>query len=245
MGSNEAWHQRVLRIAITVSLVGHFTVLGTQLLLLKWQGRHLPRRAKLIYHREPVKSTSAWTREEPIQAQTRLKALARALPISGGGTMPGSITVGVARAHGVLGAAEPGRSWGAISETGSEPAEGWEGRWAAAVDLTNLTAAAQGNPLLYTYFGAIREQIQHTANGRDWASQAPVTSGVVYVGFVLERAGGIQSAAIITERSAGSPQLQDTALRIVQASGPFPPFPPSFPETTKTIIIPIEFSPTS
>lgn len=114
--------------------------------------------------------------------------------------------------------------------------------WASAVDLTNLATAAQGDALLYTFYSAIREQIQRIANGRAWLPEGAALSGTVYVGFIIDRTGTIQSTAVIANRSANSTVLQRAALDIVQASAPLPAFPPSFKESSKAIVVPIEFA---
>ena len=111
---------------------------------------------------------------------------------------------------------------------------------APVVDLTNLVDAAQGNPVLLSYFGAIREQIQRTANRNAWLS-GEAKGGLVYVSFVLSANGQVQSASVVSNRSAQAPQLQEVALRIIKASSPFPPFPPSIGEPAKTIVVPLEF----
>ena len=67
-------------------------------------------------------------------------------------------------------------------------------------------------------------------------------AGAVYVGFVLDRTGGLSSAGIVEERSVDSDLLKRAALRIVKSSGPFVAFPPSFKEATMAIVVPIEFS---
>ena len=110
--------------------------------------------------------------------------------------------------------------------------------------MTNITLAAQGNPVLLSYFGAIREQIQRIANEGTWVSGVGQPGGgVVYIGFVIGRTGAIQSASVIVDRSVPLPPLQAAALRIVQLSGPFPPFPPSIAsaEDAIALTIPIEF----
>ena len=109
------------------------------------------------------------------------------------------------------------------------------------VDLTNLAEAAQGNPVLLSYFSVIREQIQQTANKRTWMTGQERVEGIVYLSFVLSPKGRIQSAAVVPERSVSSSALQGVALNIIKAAGPFPPFPPSMDEPSKTVVVPLEF----
>lgn len=111
---------------------------------------------------------------------------------------------------------------------------------AAVVDLTNLVEAAEGNPVLLSYFTAIREQIQLAANNQTWMT-GQGQSGMVFVSFVLTSKGQLQSATVVGDRSAPSQRLRNIALEIVTSAEPFPPFPPSMPDARKTIIVPLEF----
>lgn len=110
----------------------------------------------------------------------------------------------------------------------------------AVVDLTNLAEAAGGNPVLLTYFSAVREQIQQAANRRPWVSDDS-QQGLVYVSFVLFADGSVERLGVLGERSATSIALRDIALRIVRAAAPFPSFPPSMVEATKTVVVPLQF----
>jgi outer membrane biosynthesis protein TonB len=110
----------------------------------------------------------------------------------------------------------------------------------SAVDLTNLAEAAQGDPILLSYFSAIREQIQRTANHREWMT-GDAREGLIYITFILTSAGGLQEISVVADRSTPSPDLREIALHIVKAAAPFPAFPPSIDEATKTIIVPLEF----
>ena len=108
------------------------------------------------------------------------------------------------------------------------------------VDLTNLADAARGNPVLLSYFSAIREQIQQTANRREWL-MGEAEQGLIYIAFLLTSNGAVKGVDIVSDRSAPSPALRDIALRIVKTAAPFPPFPPSMPEPNKTVVVPLEF----
>lgn len=110
----------------------------------------------------------------------------------------------------------------------------------SVVDLTNLVEAAQGNPILLSYFGAIREQIQTVANRQTWTT-GEGKGGVIYTSFVLLASGQIYSVSVAGSRSAPSQTLRNIALRIVQSAAPFPAFPPSMKERMKTVIVPLEF----
>jgi TonB family protein len=110
----------------------------------------------------------------------------------------------------------------------------------SVVDLTNLADAARGNPVLLSYFTAIREQIQQTANNREWLT-GEAKPGLVFISFLLTSSGAVRGLDVVSDRSAPSPALRDIALRIVKTAAPFPPFPPSIPEPSKTVVVPIEF----
>ena len=110
----------------------------------------------------------------------------------------------------------------------------------SVVDLTNLVDAARGDPVLLSYFSAIREQIQQTANHRPWLS-GESAEGLVYISFVLNTNGAVERLAVVSDRSAPSSALRDIALNIVKTTAPFPPFPPSMTESQKTIVVPLEF----
>ncbi|MBI4341803.1 MAG: TonB family protein [Candidatus Omnitrophica bacterium] len=110
----------------------------------------------------------------------------------------------------------------------------------AMVDLTNLIDAAGGDPVLLSYFSAIREQIQRTANHQAWVHEQ-FDEGLIFVTFVLSASGAVQGVQVAADRSVPSAVLRDVAVRIVKAAAPFPPFPPSIAEANKTIIVPLEF----
>lgn len=108
------------------------------------------------------------------------------------------------------------------------------------IDLTNLTEASQGDPVLLSYFSAIREQIQRAADRRGWVTE-DVSRGLVTISFILGANGAIREVAVVAERSSTSATLQEIARRIVESAAPFPPFPPSIGEGRKTIVVPLEF----
>lgn len=108
------------------------------------------------------------------------------------------------------------------------------------VDLTNLAEAARGDPVLLSYFSAIRERIQETANRNPWLTGED-REGLVYVSFVLSANGTLENVSVVADRSVPLDALQNVALRIVKTAAPFPPFPPSITEPRKTIVVPLEF----
>lgn len=110
----------------------------------------------------------------------------------------------------------------------------------SVVDLTNLIEAARGDPIRLSYFSAIREQIQATANRRVWLTGA-ADSGLVYVSFLLTSSGVVKGVEVVSDRSASSHTLREVALQIVTHAAPFPPFPPSMVESSKTVVVPLDF----
>ena len=232
-------------LALAISFVGHIIVLGAQLLFGGWirlPASLIP--VKLVYEQQTAHDENRWMEEELHRAQSRLKELPppSSLSLQGGGAQ--SQPIGRGMGSDLVSEISNSVSQIRIGEGGAlslPSATAGSGAWSSAIDLTNVIAAAQGNPVLLSYFSAIREQIQRTANGHPWLPQGAPTEGVICIGFVLNRTGEVQSATIITERSAPSSLLRDVALRIIKSSGPFPPFPPSFTESSKTIMVPIEF----
>jgi hypothetical protein len=111
----------------------------------------------------------------------------------------------------------------------------------SVIDLTDLTTASGGDPVLLSYFGTIRQQIQQVANRRPWTITGEHQEGLVYIAFVLSSTGAIEEVGIVSDRSISSAQLRDISLRIVKAAAPFAPFPPSMTESSKRIIVPLEF----
>lgn len=111
---------------------------------------------------------------------------------------------------------------------------------ASDIDLSNLTEASGGDPILLTYFSTIREHIEHSARRREWVS-GEAHEGMVYVTFVVAANGSLQKATIVADRSVESAALRGAALSILKDAAPFPPFPPSMPEASKAIVIPLEF----
>ncbi len=201
-----------------------------------------PKRAKLVYepetdHARARLATQVRRIQVPLQAQALGPSYAHSTgALDAGEYKPGAIGLNM------LGyAAEVKSGQGSAQNPPSTPSTGG-GAWAGAIDLTDLTTASQGNPVLYSYFGAIREQIQRTANGRVWFPKEIADAGIIYVGFILDRSGAVQSVGVVYERSASSAVLQDAALRILQASSPFLPFPPSFQESAMAMVVPIEFA---
>ena len=226
-------------LALGLSLAGHAVLLGTQMMTagrIWFSSSTNP--TKLVYEHETPREQGAWSRSAgriqvaPLPGPAHVPA-PEALS---GGLSQGTVAWGIvdAAAHSAV-ADGPGQGWASVElPTG--------GAWSAAIDLTNLTAAAHGDPVLYSYFSAMRERIQHTANARSWLPKDESGAGTVSVGFVVDRAGAIQTATVLVDRSVSSAALQETALRLVKASGPFLPFPPSFEQSALAIVVPIEFS---
>lgn len=111
---------------------------------------------------------------------------------------------------------------------------------ATVVDLTNVVEASRGDPVLLSYFSAVREQIQRTANRGTWLS-GESAQGVVYITFTLGSNGVVSEVGVVQDRSVASWRLRDIALRIVTTAAPFPPLPPSLPGSSQTVVVPLEF----
>lgn len=235
---------RLLSIAMGVSLAGHAAAIGAFLLTSGWKGWARPTGpVKIVYESEGPADQVPWTHEV-----TRIQVGLRQAPPPSA-VLPEQ-SLGEGYQVGPLGpdlsqlAAENDAGSGRLVMWG-EAGAGDEGGtpWSSAIDLNDLTGMFQSNPVLYSYFSAIRERIQHAANQEAWQPMDPSAAGIVYVGFVLHRNGSIESVSVLEDRSAESPALRQVALRIVSVAGPFLPFPPSFPESSKAIVVPIEFAP--
>jgi hypothetical protein len=234
---------RLLTITMGVSLAGHVVAIAVFLLTSGWKGwARTAGPVKIVYESEGPADQVPWTHEV-----TRIQVGLRQAPPPSA-VLPEQ-SMGEGFELGPLGpdvsslAADNEVGGGGLVMWGEAGSEGEAGSsWSSAIDLNDLTGMFQSNPVLYSYFSAIRERIQAAANQEAWQPMDPSAAGIVYVGFVLNRSGAIESADVLEDRSAGSEALRDVALRIVSASGPFLPFPPSFPESSKAIVVPIEFA---
>lgn len=93
-----------------------------------------------------------------------------------------------------------------------------------------------------SYLSEVGEQIQQTAAQRSWLTGAS-QGGVIYVAFTLEASGDISRPTVMPERSSGPAQLQELAVRIVQAAAPFSPFPSGVSAPGRMVYVPLEFLP--
>src|SRR3989338_8321348 len=207
-------------LAFSISLGLHLLLLIGQFISWHWDAPSTMRRAvEIIYDYEVAK-------QEVQQLQDQLARAKREAVAT-----PTSVSIGL-RAQIRI----PDRpSLAAVTSLGDAALAS-----SSYIDLTNLTEASGGDPVLLTYFGAIRERIQQSANRRAWVT-GDDQEGMVYLTFVLTASGSAQRISVLADRSALSPMLRSTALSILEHAGPFPPFPPSVPEASKTIVIPLEF----
>jgi outer membrane biosynthesis protein TonB len=232
---------RLLAATIGLSLAGHVAVFAAQLATGGWIELSQPKTPlKLIYQPEPEERSRLTAAADPNRIQVRFQDAPEPSRASGAealGAADRPATMDLLPADFIpkaaLGAGAAGGMLSVTTATGET--------WSSAVDLTNLAVASQGSPILYSYFGAIREQIQRTANSQAWF-QGEQDGGVVYVGFVVDRSGVLQRAGVVAGRSIDSPALREVAVRIIEASSPFLPFPPSFQESSKAIVVPVEFT---
>ncbi len=225
--SDSSSAHRPLTIAFAISLAFHSLLLTLQLIHLQHTRQQLEMRAPLdiIYESRAVEPSLHHLRRQAAQMARNPEGIPSPPQPSTPMTqirIPDRPALTVSNLS-----ADAGSSGGGASRS-------------AVVDLTNLVEAAQGNPVLLSYFGAIREQIQRTANQHTWMTGQPV-QGIVYIAFLLTSGGQVMSANIVTDRSVPSSSLQDIALQIVKASSPFRPFPPSMSDPSKTIVVPLEF----
>ncbi len=233
--------RRFLSLAVGLSLLGHLVVFRAALVRgLSSFSKPLATRFKLVYEERPA---GAVVRPMPQVAPTvpvryitipTLSAGASAAMRGGAGVQlaPSAESVGD---QALLLALGNGEGMGGMANNPLSVGGG------AVVDLANVAASARGNPVRLTYFSALRDQVQQMANSRAWIPEAAAAGGIAYVRFVLERRGTTSSIELLVEQSTASPALGDAAVRIVRAAGPFPPFPPSFTDSTLTILIPIQF----
>jgi len=211
---------RGFTIAFSISLGLHLVLLVAQFISWRWDAPLRLRRAvEIIYDYEVAKQEVQQLRDQLARAK-REAAATPASPSSGVRTQ-----IRIPERPSLATAMDLGEATLAH---------------ASFVDLTNLTEASGGDPILLTYFSAIREQIQRAANRRTWVT-GEEKEGMVYLSFVLTAAGSAQKASVLIDRSVASPTLQQTALRILEDAAPFPPFPPSMAEPSKTIVVPLEF----
>ena len=235
---------RSLTAAFAISLVGHLSVAGFQLLRPHHGARPRPMRpVEIIYEHRAAE-------QELHRLQQQLASLTNPSASLPGVQAPApQIRVpdrpigGMPSFGGMAGGdagESPGQSSAALGAFSGTAGLGAMLR-APVVDLTNLVEAAQGNPVLLSYFSAIREQIQRTANRKTWNAGQPGDEGLIYVSFVLNQNGDVQVVGVVADRSALSRHLQEIAVQIVKAAGPFPPFPPSIQDPMKTIVVPLEF----
>lgn len=219
---------RPLTIAFSISLALHSVLLALQLVHLRTARQRLAVRAPLdiIYEYQAADRERRQLRKQIAQLGKNPEAIP--------GPPQPSAPMGQIRI--------PDRPALTASNLSADDAGGGSDEVArsAVIDLTNLVEAAQGNPVLLSYFGAIREQIQRTANQHTWMTGQPA-QGIVYISFLLTSTGQVLTTHVVPDRSAPSSALQDIALQIVKASSPFRPFPPSMADASKTIVVPLEF----
>jgi TonB family protein len=228
--------------ALAVSLAAHLLLMAPLLF-----GRHRSGRAptpinkfKLSYTEGAADHRSRWLSAAAPNASTRH------IVVSGpkAGSAPSVLNRGSFEIEALIEESLEGASSDSVGEGGGALPGAMPTAPGGVVDLTNVTAAAQGNPVRLAYFTAIREQVQQTADHSEWmaAQMQGQEGGLVYVQFGLDRGGDIRAAQVVSDVSDPLPTLRDTALQLVRSSAPFPAFPPSFAESSLTILLPIEFS---
>ncbi len=240
-------------ICLAVSVIGHVALLALRWVSLpKWQLHDQPTDLRVVYE-QPSATLELQALQERIQQATKSTS---ALPGVAAPTpqirIPDRPMLGVPSARlGLAGLSEAtAPSPGSSGSSGAPGVEGYgagtAGQGAGAgrslvIDLTNLAEAAQGDPVLLSYFGVIRDQIQRAANRNTWMTGTQKDQGIVFLSFVLTRKGRIDSVEVVPDRSVPSTTLHDIGITIIKSAGPFPPFPPSLSEPAKTVVVPLEF----
>jgi TonB family protein len=213
-----SWRRdRAFAAAFGCSLSVHAALIVADRLTPSWFATPIPpRRLEVVYHPE-TNQPLRWREEQRARV-----SLATAMP--GGSLQSPRVRISL----------QPGLATG--QPLTAPPAQAFP----SAVDLTDLAAAAQGDPVRLAYFQAIREQIQRVANRPAWLATVSA-GGLVYVTFVLAADGAAHEVRVVPERSTPSAALRQVAVAIVQAAAPFPAFPPSLPRPQQTVIVPMEF----
>src|SRR3989338_962733 len=230
-------HDRAFLWSLGISVVCHLLGIIAQTVVLPPTSM-VPRRqqAMEVVYEDSASNRRAEAHESLADLKTR-SAAPPAVTVSSH-----HIHVGIGQSGPLLGGI-PGMSEMGLEASGGGASALWSAPplvQASVVDLSNLAEASRGDPVLLSYFSAIRERIQRTANQQTWMS-SEASEGIVYVSFLLIRSGQIASPKALVERSASSPQLHAIAVKIITASSPFPPLPPSLQGEAKTIVVPLEF----
>jgi len=209
-------HDRVLSIAFAVSVGLHLLFF-----LKQWQAGHFtpPAPTQFIYEQTNPQHDTRTIRERVLRQQRETTRSAASLT----GSQHAQIRI-------------PDRSLFTTNPVLPDVVP----ELSSVIDLTDLTTASGGDPVLLGYFGTIRQQIQQVANRRSWMVGGG-QEGLVYVAFVLSTTGAIEGVSIVSDRSVSSAPLREISLRIVKAAAPFAPFPPSMTESSKRIVVPLEF----
>ena len=97
------------------------------------------------------------------------------------------------------------------------------------------------NPKYITYNDDMREAISRNIKQRayTYVNHPDFEAGQVYLTFVLASNGMLRQLQIIENKTAANDYLRRVALKSIQESSPFPPFPAGFdyPEFTFNLLI--------
>ena len=155
-------------LAFNISLACHVIFLAIQFVQLPWRAPSVGRSQALdiIYeHRERREAESELARAQ--QGVKQLAGHSDAVPAIQAPTPQIRIPdrpIGPMSQDLLEGGSGFGHGPSALGSGASPELPAGNASRAAVVDLTNLTEAAQGDPVLLSYFGAIRERIQRSAN---------------------------------------------------------------------------------
>ncbi len=228
---------RILTASFAASLSIHFVVLISQWGSLPWAGKVRNRAPiEVIYSAQPAEKQQLQLETQVMRARrdTTMAPLTASLGERTQIRIPDRPLLG-SDATALTQSGAGGGSVGGGASTGLPDIER-----SPVVDLANLLETAGSNPVMLSYFSVIRDQIQHTANTRDWAAGTPA-EGIIYVRFVLVSNGAVRAAGVVGDKSAASGALRTVAMQIVQTAAPFPPFPPSLQDSSKDVVVPLEF----
>ena len=94
------------------------------------------------------------------------------------------------------------------------------------------------NPSYISYYQLVREKIRRSA----YQNYIRTETGETYVSFIISREGSLEDVHVVEGRSTPSDYLQNTALKSIKESSPFPAFPKDldYPRLSFNVVISFE-----
>jgi hypothetical protein len=109
------------------------------------------------------------------------------------------------------------------------------------ITLPPLSTEKINNPKYLTYNDDMRDMISRNIKQKAYAyvNHPDFQAGEVYLTFVLTSEGVLKGVKIIEDKTMANDYLRAVALKSIQESNPFPPFPKGFdyPEFTFNLLI--------